>query len=152
MGRFDSAGEAFRRALDEADRDMPAATDASPPLPRSNAPASVDFGPGRGGGGEARWDFAMQWTNESVPPLTRPASGPACEPEASRPETAAAIAQELGLGTEMSPRQLAARWRDFVWRNHPDRQPGHARDRASARVAIANALYDNARREMTKIR
>ena len=150
MGRFDSADEAFRRALDEAGRGMPATTNAGPPLPRSNATASVDFGPGRGGGGEARWDFAMQWTDESAPPLARLVSGPAPEPEASRPETVAAIAEELGLGTALSPRQLTACWRDFVWRNHPDRQPAHARDRAGARVAIANALYDEARRALPK--
>jgi hypothetical protein len=46
--------------------------------------------------------------------------------------------------------QLAARWRNFVWRNHPDRQPFEARERANARVAIANTLYDRARRALTK--
>ena len=48
--------------------------------------------------------------------------------------------------------QLTSRWRDFVWRNHPDRQPVDARERANARVAIANTLYDRARRELAKPR
>jgi hypothetical protein len=45
---------------------------------------------------------------------------------------------------------LTERWRAFVWRNHPDRQPAHARDRANARVAAANALYDQARRGLRR--
>jgi hypothetical protein len=52
----------------------------------------------------------------------------------------------------VTPDQLAARWRNFVWRNHPDRQPARERDHAGARVAIANALYDRARRELAKRR
>ena len=50
----------------------------------------------------------------------------------------------------MTPGQLASRWRNFVWRNHPDRQPFEARERANARVAIANTLYDRARRKLAK--
>jgi hypothetical protein len=63
-----------------------------------------------------------------------------------------AVAEELGLGTAATQRQLGRRWRDFIWRNHPDRQPEGARERAGARVAIANALYDEARRIMAKRR
>ena len=149
MAKFDRAGEAFLRALDEAGRSMPAETEADPTPPRAETPASVDFSPGEGGG-EARWDFAMQWTDEWAPPLA-PAAGPSGKAAVSRSE-AAAIAEELGLGAALTPRQLACRWRDFVWRNHPDRQPAHERDRAGARVAIANALYDEARRELAKRR
>jgi hypothetical protein len=50
------------------------------------------------------------------------------------------------LAASPTPNQLASRWRDFVWRNHPDRQPREARERANARVAIANTLYEQARR------
>jgi hypothetical protein len=67
-------------------------------------------------------------------------------------DTIAAIAEELGIGAALTRRQLTLRWRDFVWRNHPDRQPEHARDRATARVAVANALFDRARRELAKTR
>jgi hypothetical protein len=63
-------------------------------------------------------------------------------------DTAAEIAAELGLAGPLTPDQLASRWRNFVWRNHPDRQPAHARRRANARVAIANTLYDRARRQL----
>jgi hypothetical protein len=45
---------------------------------------------------------------------------------------------------------LTRRWRAFVWRNHPDRQPVHARERGNIRVAIANTLYDQARRELKR--
>jgi len=145
MARIDRSGEAFLRALDEAGRSLLAAIDDDPPSPRPNAPpASVHFG-GQGGGGEARWNFAMQWTDESVPLLARPASEPTRQPEASRSEMESAIAEELGLGAALTPRQMAARWRDFLWRNHPDRLPPNVRRHAGARVAIANALYDEAR-------
>ena len=148
MAKIDRSGEAFLRALDEAGRSLLAATEDDPAPPRPNAPpASVHLG-GQGGGGEARWSFAMQWTDKSVALLARPASDPTREPEASRSEMESAIAEELGLGAALTPRQMAARWRDFLWRNHPDRQPAHDRGRAGARVAIANALYDQARREM----
>ena len=153
MARIDRSGEAFLRALDEAGHSLLAAAEDDPPPPRPNAPpASVHFGSGQGGGGEARWSFAMQWTDEFVPLLARPASDPAREPEASRSEMELAIAEELGLGAALNPGQMAARWRDFLWRNHPDRQPAHDRGRAGARVAIANALYDEARRELAKMR
>jgi len=144
MARIDRAGEAFLQALDEAGRGAPAAIERPHPS-RPEAPVPVGFSAGQGGGGEARWDLAMQWTDESAPPLARPASGPD-EPELSRSETATAIGKELGLGTALTPRQLTRRWRDFIWRNHPDRQPAEARERAGARVAIANALYDEAHR------
>jgi hypothetical protein len=55
---------------------------------------------------------------------------------------------ELGLGTALTIDQLTSRWRDF----DPDRQPEAARERANARVAIANTLYDRARRDLAKAR
>jgi hypothetical protein len=63
-----------------------------------------------------------------------------------------AIAAELGLGATLTLGELTSRWRDFVWRNHPDRQPVDARSQANTRVAIANTLYDRARRELAKPR
>ena len=62
------------------------------------------------------------------------------------------IATELGLGAPLTLAELTSRWRDFVWRNHPDRQPVEARERANTRVAIANTLYDRVRREFAKPR
>ena len=62
------------------------------------------------------------------------------------------IASEIGLGAALTLDQITSRWRDFVWRNHPDRQPEAARERANARLAIANTLYDRARRELAKAR
>jgi hypothetical protein len=152
MASFDRAGEAFLRALDEAGRSLPADNEVVPAPPRPQPAASIDFGPDPGGGGEARWDFAMQWTDERAPPARRPSPDPAAETAVPRSDSAAAIAEELGVGAALTPWQLASRWRRFVWRNHPDRQPAHERDRAGARVAIANALYDEARRELAKAR
>jgi len=143
----DRAGEGFLRALAEADRGFAAKSEDRPPRPHLKA--SVDFGPAAAGG-EARWDFAMQWTDDQVPPLSRPAADPASAAAVFRSETAAAIAQDLGVGAALTERQLASRWRRFVWLNHPDRQPAHERARAGQRVAIANALYDAARRELAK--
>ncbi len=57
-------------------------------------------------------------------------------------DASAEIATELGLGAALTLAELTSRWRDFVWRNHPDRQPMDAREQANARVAIANTLYD----------
>jgi hypothetical protein len=67
-------------------------------------------------------------------------------------DPSAEIATELGLGAALTLDRLTARWRDFVWRNHPDRQPADARVQANARMAIANTLYDRARRELAKAR
>jgi hypothetical protein len=64
----------------------------------------------------------------------------------------AEIATELGLGAPQTLDQLLSRWRAFVWRNHPDRQPLAVRERANARMAIANALYDEGRRELRRAR
>ena len=49
-------------------------------------------------------------------------------------DTPAEIAAELGLAGPLTPEQLASRWRNFVWRNHPDRQP------ATNVIAQARAL------------
>ena len=64
------------------------------------------------------------------------------EPARRPVDTSAEIATELGFDAALTLGELAHRWRDFVWRNHPDRQPLDARERANARVAIANTLYD----------
>jgi len=61
-------------------------------------------------------------------------------------------ARTVTTGAAVTLDQLTSRWRNFVWRNHPDRQPLNARERANARVAIANMLYDGARRELAKPR
>ncbi len=150
MASFDRSGEAFLRALDEADRSSPMKSEDRP-APRPEPPASLDLGPDPGCGGEARWDLALQWTDERAPPPGPPAPDAVDETADSR-DASAAIAQELGIGAALTPRQLASRWRAFVWRNHPDRMPAHERARAGARVAIANALYDEARRELRKRR
>jgi hypothetical protein len=120
MAQVDRTGQAFLLALEEAQRSAPAVIESWAEPLRPEAQVSAAFSSDRGGGGEARWDLAMQWTDELAVPLARPASGPADEADVSRPETATAIAEELGLGTAATQRQLA-RWRDFIWRNHPDR-------------------------------
>lgn len=147
MARTDCAGEAFLRALDEADRGAPAAVNGGSRRPRRpEAPACADFRRDEGGG-QALWDFALEWTDDRGPPLAP--SDPARGPDLSLSETAA-VAKELGFGVVMTAGQLASCWRDFIWRNHPDRQPAQARLRADARVAIANALYDEARRKLAQ--
>jgi hypothetical protein len=151
MAQVDRTGEAFLLALEEARRNAPAVIESWAGPSRPEAQVSAGFTSDRGGGGESRWELAMQWTDELSAPLAGPASSPADEADVSRPETAA-IAEELGLGTATSARQLARRWRDFIWRNHPDRQPEEARERAGARVAVANALYEEAQQILAKKR
>ncbi len=149
MTAFDKGN--FEHALDEARRNGPGADGGADCIIVAKVRARVDFGPEHGGGGEARWGLAMAWVGE---PNERPASAAA---GASRPaplsaDSLEAIAGELGVGAALTERQLRRRWRAFVWRNHPDRQPAEARDEANARVAIANTLYDRARRELIKAR
>jgi hypothetical protein len=140
--------ETFQWALDQARQDARAATDANPPpQPGRNICAAIEVGR-RQGGGEAQWSLAMQWTHEPPKALAPSAPDPDCRPEAFPSEMTAAIAEELGLETALTSRELASRWRDFLWRNHPDRLPSNARGRAGARAAIANALYDEARRKL----
>jgi hypothetical protein len=111
----------------------------------------VAFGAAPGSGGKARFGLALDWTDEPAdrpePPQPQPGE-PAWRPGDTSPE----IATELGLGAALTLHQLTSRWRDFVWRNHPDRQPADARERANARVAIANTLYDQARRDLARPR
>ncbi len=146
MAALDRAGDAFRRALDEIRRrPPPTAEDAALEVHGPGFGAPLNLGPAQGGGGEARWGLAMDWAAGPPRPETRSArAGP---PEsASAAEIAAAVARELGIGAGLTADALTKRWRAFVWRNHPDRQPAYARERANVRVAFANALYDQARR------
>jgi hypothetical protein len=144
---FGQDNDAFQRALDEARRNDREIDDGGFP-PRPNVRAPVDFGPALGPGGEARFGLALDWTvAPAEPPAPRaPDTAP---PHADAPNE---IADELGLAAGLTLDELASRWRSFVWRNHPDRQPIEARERANARVAIANALYERARREFARRR
>lgn len=143
----------FERALDEARRAYRASSQGEQaPTQRPRVGVGVPLGPAQNCGGKARFGLALDWTDE-------PADRPAPAPEPPSPEAAPAlsdtqteIAAELGLGGPLTAGQLASRWRDFVWRHHPDRQPIEARSQANARVAIANALYERARRELAEKR
>jgi hypothetical protein len=143
----DRRSDAFQRALDEARRqDRALSADRPEAVRRPRLRASLAFGPAPGSGGEARFGLALDWTDEGANPLRPRTAVSAADPAPSRADTPAEIAAELGLAASPTPNQLASRWRDFVWRNHPDRQPREARERANARVAIANTLYEQARR------
>lgn len=143
---------AFQRALDEAgwkDR----APDDNGAGPTGGARVrGVAFGVAAGSGGKARFGLALDWTDELTDRPTPPPQPPPREPARRSGDTSIEIAAELGVGAALTLNQLTSRWRDFVWRNHPDRQPEAARERANARVAIANTLYERARRELAKAR
>ena len=141
--------DAFQRALDEADRKDRASNDDGPGPSGRPRVRGVAFGAAPGSGGRARFGLALDWTDE---PTDRPAPPPQPPPREGAGDTSAEIAMELGLDAALTLDQLASRWRSFVWRNHPDRQPLDARERANARVATANMLYDGARRELAKPR
>ena len=148
----DRRSDAFQRALDEAGRKDRAPNDDGPGLTGGARVRGVAFGAPPGSGGKARFGLALDWTNEPTDPPAPPPQPPPREPAGRPGDTSAEIATELGLGAALTLDQLTCRWRDFVWRNHPDRQPVDARERANARVAIANTLYDRARRELAKPR
>jgi hypothetical protein len=143
--------DAFQRALDEAARNDRAPNDDGPGATAGPRVRGVAFGAAPGAGGEARFGLALDWTDEPVSPPPPPSSPPRQRPQRSG-DSSAEIAAELGLGAALTLDQLTSRWRDFVWRNHPDRQPPDARAQANSRVAIANTLYDRARRKLTKAR
>ncbi len=56
-----------------------------------------------------------------------------------------ALARELGLGTATSA-DLGKLRRNFALKNHPDRVAPHLRQRALARMQMANRLIDEAKR------
>ena len=145
----DPSSDAFQRALDEAAGNDRAPDDEAPA--RGARVRGVAFGAAPGSGGKARFGLALDWADEPAdrPPPPRP---PPREPDARSGDTPAEVAAELGLGVGLTLDQLTSRWRAFVWRNHPDRQPAGARAQANTRVAIANTLYDQARRELAKAR
>ena len=105
-----------------------------------------------GSGGEARFGLALGWIEEAADQTRPQTHGSKGETEPGLADIQAEVAAELGLAATLTLDQLAFRWRNFVWRNHPDRQPPDARERANARVAIANTLYDRARRELARRR
>jgi hypothetical protein len=145
----DRGSEAFQRALDEAGRRDRAPVSVAGATGGARV-SGVAFGAPPGSGGEARFGLALDWTDE---PADRPAPPlPHLEPPARSSDTPTEIAAELGLDAALTADQLTSRWRDFVWRNHPDRQPVDARERANTRMAIANTLYGQARRELAKAR
>ena len=151
----DRRSDAFQRALDEAGRKDRAPNDDDAGLTGGARVRGVAFGPAEGSGGKARFGLALDWTDEPVdqptPPPQPPRPAPS-EPPARSADTSIEIATELGLGEALTLDQLTSRWRDFVWRNHPDRQPVDVRERANTRMAIANTLYDQARRKVIETR
>ena len=147
----DRRSDAFQRALDEAGQRDRAPHDSGAGRTGGARVRGVAFGAAPGSGGKARFGLALDWTDEPTdrPPPPQP---PPREPAGRSGDTSIDIAAELGLGLALTLDQLTSRWRDFVWRNHPDRQPEAARERANAQVAIANTLYDRARRDLAKAR
>jgi hypothetical protein len=140
--------DAFQRALDEASRTDRAPDNSGAVLTGGARIRGVAFGPASGSGGEARFGLALDWTDEPTERGPPPLQPPPHEPAGRSGDTSIEIAAELGVGAALTLDQVTSRWRDFLWRNHPDRQPEAARERANARVAIANTLYDRARREL----
>jgi hypothetical protein len=141
----DRRTDAFQRALDEARRQDRELSHDGSGAGRPRVRANLEFDRPPGSGGEARFGLALDWTDE---PADRPGSAATASTAEPAPDCAnmsAEIAAELGVAAALTPEGLASRWRNFVWRNHPDRQPAHARERANARVALANTLYDRAR-------
>ena len=146
----DRRSDAFQRALDEVGRKDRALNDGGVGPTGRPRMRGVALGAPLGSGGKARFGLALDWTDEPIDPPAAPPQPSPSEPAGCSGDTSAEIAAELGLRTALTVDQLTSRWRDFVWRNHPDRQPLEGRARANARVALANTLYDRARRELAQ--
>jgi hypothetical protein len=145
--------DAFERALEEARQaDRALNDDGAGPTRSPRVGVGVPLGPAPGSGGKARFGLALDWTDEPTDRPAPPPQRPPREAAGRSGDTSAEIERELGLGAPLTLTELTARWRDFVWRNHPDRQPLEARTRANMRVAIANALYAGARRKLAQAR
>jgi hypothetical protein len=146
MTSHDRGGQAFRLALDEAARAAQRKLECPfAPMARIWSSAGFDLAPASAGS-EARWALAIEWEDELSTPTMPPLLALQSNPAPASADLAEAVADELGFVAGLTEEALARRWRAFVWRNHPDRQPACARERANARVALANALYDQARR------
>jgi hypothetical protein len=147
----DRRSDTFERALDDARREG-RTDDDTEPTRRPRVGVGVPLGAAPGSAGKARFGLALDWTDEltdrPAPPL-RPLRQEATERSGDMSDE---IATELGLGAPQTLDQLLSRWRAFVWRNHPDRHPLEMRERANARMAIANALYDEGRRQIRRAR
>lgn len=143
MTNRNSEGDRFARALDEASAaDRRQDERIAGAALNQTFRVAFDLGLERPLGADELWDQAMGWTLPTEPHLPAPQ---ASSPEVERLATAEGVADELDLNERLTAGELTRRWRDFVWRNHPDRQPRENRTQATARVAIANALYDRAR-------
>jgi hypothetical protein len=150
--RFDLMNDSFDDVLEETRRHQGVANrDDTSEYARPRAPRSVGIGPAQSGGGEAGWDLAMSWT-AGLDEMMAPTPSPVGEATPLGPEAAEMVAAALGIGVRASEDYLTLRWRAFVWRNHPDRQPPRARQRANALVAIANSLYQRERRKLRQTR
>jgi hypothetical protein len=147
----DRRSDAFQRALDEAGRKDRTPNDSGAGPTGRPRVHGVAFAEAPDAGGKARFGLALDWTDEPADPTPPPQPPPRQWPLRSG-DPSAEIATELGLGAALTLDQLTSRWHDFVWRNHPDRQPINAREQANTRVAIANAIYDRARGELVKAR
>ena len=144
----------FRRALDEASRkNRDAADDWSPgSVSGLKVRSPVGVASPLGGGAAERWGLAMDWAGEPDEETSAPAAALSDNQPSPGADTPEAIAIEMGLGGSLTQYDLTRRWRAFVWRNHPDRQPEAQRRRANDRVAIANTLYHQARQAFAMAR
>jgi hypothetical protein len=147
----DHSDDAFQRALDEAGR-KDRASELDMGATSGARVRGLAFRSPSGSGGKARFGLALDWTGEPQEPPATPTASQSPESPAPSGDIRSEIAAALGLGAAITLDELTSRWRDFVWRNHPDRQPEDARVHSNARVAIANTLYDQARRALVKTR
>ena len=77
--------------------------------------------------------------------VTEAEAAPEAEPEAPMPLEPEAIAKELGIHSADAA-ELGKMRRNFALKNHPDRVAPHLRQRALARMQVANGLIDEAKR------
>ena len=125
----DRRGDAFQTALDEARRKDRAPDDGeAEPGKRPRVGVGVPLG-GRRVRAERRGSGWL-WTGPTNPRSGRRRNRKPSRAKrpASPADTSAEIATELGLGDGGPDARvsLTSRWRRFVWRNHPDRQPPSA--------------------------
>ncbi len=142
MGAFTTKD--FAAFLDEALAQVETAE--HPAMPRARIPLDVLDGAGARGSeipdadAAAEYLFAMAGVPPIAPELLPEL--PSIDPEA--------IARELGLGRRHKPAELDRMRREFAFSNHPDRVAPELRERAIARMQIANRMIDDAKRRHSR--
>jgi hypothetical protein len=105
----DRRGDAFQRALEEADRKDRALNGSGPAPTGRPRVRGLAFSATPSSAGKARFGLALDWTDEPPDPPAPPPQTPPREPAGRPVDTSAEIATELGFDAALTLGELARR-------------------------------------------